>query len=322
MKIDVNSIARRVEVDSRVPLHDYYRTADNLLKQANVYREENNIVDLFIILLRFSSLVSETIPFHRDYRLWCPKERSTYRKQKVCDVLDELESLKPEFQCRVDELEEADAGSQMLEFDNSDRNAYASRTFPLEWPSTSRSSYSSTDKKVKEGFSDPDSLASSSLWKYQNDQTQSSLLNTMQVDKQFQKPCSCCGSMAKSSNPTKGAVQDTNGKRKKRWEELRPYKRVTPNVRNRVQREEQDRIASLKPEFGETKRDILMRTELPSFNTGCSAIKNEETRKRAVAADSKVKASVNLLTNSAPYTTSNFFLWLFVFCGFFFFPAH
>ncbi|KAL3727780.1 hypothetical protein ACJRO7_032516 [Eucalyptus globulus] len=314
MKIDVNSIARRVEVDSCVPLHDYYRTADNLLKQANVYREENNIVDLFIVLLRFSSLVSETIPFHRDYRLWCPKERLTYRK-KVCDVLDELESLKPEFQCRVDELEEADAGSQMLEFDNSERNAYASRTFPLEWPSTSRSSYSSTDKK-------PDSLASSSLWKYQNDQTQSSLLNTMQVDRQFQKPCSCCGSMAKSSNPTKGAVQDTNGKRKKRWEELRPYKRVTPNVRNRVQREEQDRIASLKPEFGETKRDILMRTELPSFNTGCSAIQNEETRKRAVAADSKVKASVNLLTNSAPSTTSNFFLWLFVFCGFFFFPAH
>ncbi|XP_030474582.2 AMSH-like ubiquitin thioesterase 3 isoform X1 [Syzygium oleosum] len=179
MGIDVNSIARRVEVDNLIPLHYYYRIADNLLKQANVYREEKNIVDLYIILLRFSSLVSETIPFHRDYQLQRPKERSTYRK-KLFHVVEELESLKPEFHRRVAELNEVDAGSQMLEFDNSDRTAYASRTLPLEWPSTSRSSYSSTDKK-------PDSLASSSLWKYQNDQTQSSLLNTMQVDKQFQK---------------------------------------------------------------------------------------------------------------------------------------
>ncbi|KAF8015577.1 hypothetical protein BT93_H1178 [Corymbia citriodora subsp. variegata] len=179
MKINVNSVARRVEVDNRIPLHYYYRIADNLLKQANVYREEKNIVDLYIILLRFSSLVSETIPFHRDYQLLRPKERSTYRK-KLLDVVNELESLKPEFHRRVDELNEADAGSQMLEFDNSERTAYASRTLPLEWPSTSRNSYSSTDKK-------PDSLASSSLWKYQNDQTQSSLLNNTQVDKQFQK---------------------------------------------------------------------------------------------------------------------------------------
>lgn len=182
MKINVNSIARRVEVDNRIPLHYYYRIADNLLKQASVYREENNIVDLYIILLRFSSLVSETIPFHRDYQLLRPKERSIYRK-KLFDVVAELESLKPEFQRRVDELNEADAGSQksqMLDFGNSERTAYASRTLPLEWTSTSRSSYSGTDKKT-------DSLASSSLWKYQNDQTQSSSLNTMRVDKQFQK---------------------------------------------------------------------------------------------------------------------------------------
>ncbi|KAF8015581.1 hypothetical protein BT93_H1179 [Corymbia citriodora subsp. variegata] len=93
MKINVNSVAPRVEVDNRIPLHYYYRIADNLLKQANVYREEKNIMDLYIILLRFSSLVSETIPFHRDYQLLHPKERSTYRK-KLLDVLDELESLK------------------------------------------------------------------------------------------------------------------------------------------------------------------------------------------------------------------------------------
>jgi hypothetical protein len=33
MKINVNSIARKVEVDNRIPLRNYYRIADNLLKQ-------------------------------------------------------------------------------------------------------------------------------------------------------------------------------------------------------------------------------------------------------------------------------------------------
>lgn len=54
-------------------------------------------MDLYIILLRFSSLVSETIPFHRDYQVLLPKERSSYRK-KLLAVIDELESLKPKFQ--------------------------------------------------------------------------------------------------------------------------------------------------------------------------------------------------------------------------------
>lgn len=33
MIIDLDSIARRVEVDNRIPLRYYYRIADNLLKQ-------------------------------------------------------------------------------------------------------------------------------------------------------------------------------------------------------------------------------------------------------------------------------------------------
>lgn len=101
--INVNTIARKVDVDNRIPLRYYYRIADNLLKQASIYREEKNLVDLYIILLRFSSLVSETIPFHRDYQALHPKERTFYKK-KLLVILDELESLKPEFHRRVDEM--------------------------------------------------------------------------------------------------------------------------------------------------------------------------------------------------------------------------
>lgn len=33
MKIDLNKVARKIEVDNRIPLRNYYRIADNLLRQ-------------------------------------------------------------------------------------------------------------------------------------------------------------------------------------------------------------------------------------------------------------------------------------------------
>lgn len=99
-RIDVNEMARKKEVDDRIPLRNYYRIADNLLKQARIYREEKNIIDLYVILLRYSSLVLDTITFHRDYQALCLKERA-YCKKQVLGVLDELESLKPEVDRQV-----------------------------------------------------------------------------------------------------------------------------------------------------------------------------------------------------------------------------
>ncbi|KAI3737998.1 hypothetical protein L2E82_28016 [Cichorium intybus] len=105
-RIDVNEMARKIEVDDRIPLRKYYRIADNLLKQAQIYREESNIIDLYVILLRYSSLVLDTIRFHRDYQASCLKERS-YCKKQVLVVLDELESLKPEVDRQVGGLNKA-----------------------------------------------------------------------------------------------------------------------------------------------------------------------------------------------------------------------
>ncbi|XP_065637464.1 AMSH-like ubiquitin thioesterase 3 [Quercus suber] len=142
MKINVDSIARKVEVDHRIPLRHYYRIADNLLKQASIYREEKNVVDLYIILLRYSSLVSETIPFHRDYQVLLPKERINYKK-RLSAVLDELESLKPEFQRRVDELNEGHSGAGLPQLDGLELNSFGSEMYSLEWPAVNKNSYSS-----------------------------------------------------------------------------------------------------------------------------------------------------------------------------------
>ncbi|KAJ6810931.1 AMSH-like ubiquitin thioesterase 3 [Iris pallida] len=116
--ININASARRVEVDNRLSLHYYYRIADNLLKQASIYREEKNLIDLYIILLRYSSLMCETIPSHRDYHALLPKEKSTFRK-KLLDVIDELESLKSDVQRQVDELnrghiDQSDGSGQIM----------------------------------------------------------------------------------------------------------------------------------------------------------------------------------------------------------------
>jgi hypothetical protein len=56
--LDIAARTRKLDVDNRLPVKLYYRTADNLLKQANIYREEGNIIDLYILLLRFSRYVN------------------------------------------------------------------------------------------------------------------------------------------------------------------------------------------------------------------------------------------------------------------------
>lgn len=177
MKINVNSIARKVEVDNRIPLRYYYRIADNLLKQASVYREERNLVDFYIMLLRFSSLVSETIPYHRDYLVVLPKERILYKK-KLLSILDELEAIKPEADRQVRELNEAHSGTQLPQLDGPERTSYGSQT-SLGWPPDNKK-FSSTNVKQ------PTSTTPQSSWKYNNDYSWVSQ-NSTQIDKQFSK---------------------------------------------------------------------------------------------------------------------------------------
>ncbi|XP_010479308.1 PREDICTED: AMSH-like ubiquitin thioesterase 1 [Camelina sativa] len=101
--IDISTSARRIGVDNRISLRFYFRIADNILKQANIFRAEKNVIDLYVMLLRFSSLALETIPSHRDYRSSL-KSNKEYLRMRLLDVLTELEKLKPVVQQRIDEL--------------------------------------------------------------------------------------------------------------------------------------------------------------------------------------------------------------------------
>ncbi|XP_004508167.1 AMSH-like ubiquitin thioesterase 3 isoform X3 [Cicer arietinum] len=177
MTIDLDSITRKVDVDNRIPLRYYYRIADNLLKQASVYREENNIVDLYIILLRFISLVSETIPYHRDYQTSLPNERAAYKRRSRL-VLDELESVKPEFKRRLDKLNESHLQAPLPEENGFNMALQSPASSSLEWPAVNKRYNSSMDFKQSAG------LGSQSSWTYNNTTLSSTSIPT---DKQFQK---------------------------------------------------------------------------------------------------------------------------------------
>ncbi|KAL9249543.1 AMSH-like ubiquitin thioesterase 3-like protein [Drosera capensis] len=127
--INVSAITRKIDADNRIPLRRYYRSADTLLKQADIYRGEKNVIELYIMLLRYSSLVSETIPLHRDYQILHSREKAYYRK-KLFEVIDELESLKPEFQLRLDELNKTYMGNRGYQSDGPVRNTNGSESQP------------------------------------------------------------------------------------------------------------------------------------------------------------------------------------------------
>ncbi|XXG65238.1 hypothetical protein AAC387_Pa05g2993 [Persea americana] len=101
--ICIAASAQKLDVDNRISLRYYYRIADNLLKQADIYREEKNVTDLYIMLLRFSSLITETIPYHQDYQVLLLRERNSFKK-KLLNALTELEALKPLVQKWLEEL--------------------------------------------------------------------------------------------------------------------------------------------------------------------------------------------------------------------------
>jgi len=77
-----------------VPLERYYDTADKLLLMGEVYRAGGDEEQLFIMSLRFLSLVQETIPKHPDYRLSKYQKLNKAYINKLVEILKEAEVLK------------------------------------------------------------------------------------------------------------------------------------------------------------------------------------------------------------------------------------
>lgn len=72
---------------------------------------------------------------------------SMFAFQRLLPVLDELESLKPEFQRRVDELNNAHSGARLSQLDGEESTSFGSEISSLEWPAVNKNSYLSFDMK-------------------------------------------------------------------------------------------------------------------------------------------------------------------------------
>ncbi|CAI9113552.1 OLC1v1014172C4 [Oldenlandia corymbosa var. corymbosa] len=102
-QINIAASAKKLDVNHRIPLRIYFRTADNVLRKADIFRQEDDIIDQYVTLLRFSSLAMETIPRHREYRTALQSDKN-YLKKKLLNVLSELEELQPVVQRRIEDL--------------------------------------------------------------------------------------------------------------------------------------------------------------------------------------------------------------------------
>ncbi|KAG5536115.1 hypothetical protein RHGRI_023784 [Rhododendron griersonianum] len=181
--------AQKLDVNNRIALRYYYRIADNILKQADIFREEDNIIDLYVMLLRFSrylvlcqltdlfffSLVSDTIPCHQEYRA-SPQSNKLTLKKKLLSAVSEMEMLKPKVQKKIAELnrrhmDQANGWGhvpQNSRFDSS-----------LEWPPIKKQSLTSfvitkTQRPAAQGYS------------YQGSRTQPSV-HAKPVEEQFRR---------------------------------------------------------------------------------------------------------------------------------------
>ncbi|XP_068641639.1 AMSH-like ubiquitin thioesterase 1 isoform X2 [Aristolochia californica] len=157
--INTSAYAPRLDVDNRISLRYYYRIADNLLKQAEIYHAEKNIIDLYTMLLRFSSLITETIPSHQDYQVSLQRERQSFKK-KLLNALNELEALKPAFLSHVEELNRKHL-NEPNSWEQGGRNFSSNSS--LEWPSTKRQNSTHRETRLVTRFVGPDSSTQDSL---------------------------------------------------------------------------------------------------------------------------------------------------------------
>ena len=85
------------------------------------------------------------------------------------------------------------------------------------------------------------------------------------------------------------------------WDELSHYQPSTTDLKTLQLQAEEDKIlqllANLKPEYESVRSQILMKAELPSFNTVCAIIQQEEVLRKAT--NSNIQPNTELAETSA-----------------------
>ncbi|KAF9157318.1 AMSH-like protease [Mortierella sp. AD011] len=102
---ELNAMAEFAMVDS-TPIRFYIRSAEQLLKQAEIYRVEGDLQTSYIFYMRYCNLVITLLPKHREY--FDPEQKVALIKlKKGADVaMTEIGRLKPILDKRYNEYQE------------------------------------------------------------------------------------------------------------------------------------------------------------------------------------------------------------------------
>ena len=95
-------VASELKVDSRIPIRRYFRSGQEMLKMADIYRREGNDEAAYILYMKYMTLFVEKLKSHRDYSQIIPAEKKKVSKS-VREAMSVTEELKKKLKARYEE---------------------------------------------------------------------------------------------------------------------------------------------------------------------------------------------------------------------------
>ncbi|KFY27497.1 hypothetical protein V493_03453 [Pseudogymnoascus sp. VKM F-4281 (FW-2241)] len=132
MPMSIAEIAARAqdfEYNPYIRLRVWLRTAELLLREAEIYEDEGNIQQAYMLLMRFVTLVAEKLSAHPDSK--DPANRRALKSMIKCipDAVDRLEILKPRIVARYEAWQTDNEGRDKAAAGLWDGRGFASKRY-------------------------------------------------------------------------------------------------------------------------------------------------------------------------------------------------
>ncbi|KFX88214.1 hypothetical protein O988_09118 [Pseudogymnoascus sp. VKM F-3808] len=115
MPLSVAEIAARAqdfEYNPYIRLKVWLRTAELLLREAQIYEDEGNIQQAYMLLMRFVTLVADKLSAHPDSKEPANRRALKMMIKSIPDAVDRLEVLKPRIVARYNTWQTENAGRE------------------------------------------------------------------------------------------------------------------------------------------------------------------------------------------------------------------
>ncbi|KAI9360276.1 hypothetical protein BD770DRAFT_385213 [Pilaira anomala] len=84
-----------IKMDINIPIRQYFRSADQVLKQAQIYKQEKDWERAYVLHMKYTNLCLTELPKHPTYKLPENKAKIKDLNRNCLEALDALEHMKP-----------------------------------------------------------------------------------------------------------------------------------------------------------------------------------------------------------------------------------